>query len=83
MKSSVIKQMLATGEVYVPPELLKNRFVHFAADNLDFMEDTPDGKRTFHRAVLAAYQSQEEECKAVNVIIDDTESLVEIQESIY
>ena len=80
MASSVIKQILATGGVHVPPELLKN---HFPADNLDFMENTPDGKRTFHGTVLVVYQSLEEECIALNVIMDDTESPVEIPESIY
>ena len=31
-----------------PRDIVKGRHVFFAIDNVDFAEDTPDGKRMFH-----------------------------------
>ena len=54
---TVIGHMEITDGIYIPPELEPNMFTHFATDNLDFNEDTPDGKRNLHATVLVAYQS--------------------------
>ena len=54
---AVVKKMEETNGIYIPPELTAGRFTHFATDNLDFQENTPDGKRTLHGTVLVAYQS--------------------------
>ena len=35
--------------------LLKNKFTHFTADNIDFNDSTLDGKNAFH-ATAAAWQ---------------------------
>ena len=40
----------------IPPNLVKDRFVFFFADNIDINEGTLDGKTTFHATQLAAWQ---------------------------
>ena len=35
---------------------MKNRHVFFAIDNVDFAEDTHDGKHTLHGTAMAIYQ---------------------------
>ena len=35
---------------------VKNRHVFFAIDNVDFAEDTHDGKHTLHGTAMAIYQ---------------------------
>ena len=50
--------------MFLPPDIVKGRHVYFAIDNIDFSEDTPDGKRTLHGTAMAIYQkveSQDEE----------------------
>lgn len=54
--SSVLRSIETNNGVYIPPDMIKDRFVSFAADNLDFCEDTVDGRRTLHGTVLTAYQ---------------------------
>ena len=43
---------------YAPMEcnLKSEHFVHFAADNIDIIEETLDGKGTFHATQIVAYQ---------------------------
>ena len=43
----------------VPTGLKKNRFVFFAVDNIDFAEDTVDGKNTLHGTVMTVYQQED------------------------
>ena len=38
-----------------PRDIVKRRHVFFAIDNVDFTEDTPDGKRTFHGTAMDIY----------------------------
>ena len=46
--------------VYIPPDIVPNRFIHFAVDNVVFSEDTPDGKKTLHGTIINVYQQSEE-----------------------
>ena len=46
----------ANGNIFVPETLVPERFVQFAADNLDILEETLDGKGTFHVTQMAAFQ---------------------------
>lgn len=41
--------------MYIPPGLVKGRFIFFAIDNSDFNEDTPDGKHTSHATATAEF----------------------------
>lgn len=58
--ASVLNRINENGGVYVPPDLVPNSFIHCAADNLDFSEDTADGRRTLHGTVIAVYQAMED-----------------------
>lgn len=44
------------NSVVVPENLAPNRFVHYAADNIDILEDTLDGRQTFHATQVVAFQ---------------------------
>lgn len=44
-----------TGAV-IPPNLTPNRFVYYTADNIDILDETLDGKDTFHATQVAAWQ---------------------------
>lgn len=56
IEKTVIKRMQNDGDIYLPPDIIKGRRVFFAVDNIDFSEDTPDGKRTLHGTAMAIYQ---------------------------
>lgn len=42
---------------YIPKQLLPNRFAHFAADNIDILEETLDKAPTFHGTQIVAFQA--------------------------
>ena len=48
-----IRRMEINGGAYLPHDISLGRFVFFAVDNVDFSEDTPDGKRTLHGTAMA------------------------------
>lgn len=54
--STVIERMLVNDGLYLPPDVIRGRYIFFAIDNVDFAEDTPDGKRTLHATAMAIYQ---------------------------
>lgn len=85
MAKSVLKKITDNNGIYIPPEFQENEFVHFAADNLDFHEDTPDGKKTLHATVLVGYQKKNIQHTIKNIKILDQESLsaIKIPSSIY
>ena len=58
--------------VYTPPDIMVGRHVFFAIENVDFNEDTPDGKRTFHDTATAIYQQSNPRDKEPELIIDNT-----------
>lgn len=85
IESSVLKRMAQNDGVYLPPDIVKGRHVFFAVDNVDFDEDTPDGKRTFHGAAMAIYQKSDPADKEpdLNVDIPDhSRSIRDLPESI-
>ena len=43
--------------MFLPPWLVKDTFVWFALDNIDFLESTPSGMNTHHGTAIAVYQS--------------------------
>ena len=46
--------------VYIySPDVVSGRHVFFAVDHVNFAEDTPDGKNTFHGTAMTIYQRQE------------------------
>jgi len=54
--STVLERMILNNGVYMPPDVVMGRYIFFAIDNVDFAEDTPDGKRTLHGTAMAIYQ---------------------------
>lgn len=55
LAKNTLQSMGHDGAV-VPQNLVKGRFVHFSADNVDINECTLDGKGTFHATQVAAWQ---------------------------
>lgn len=51
-----IDKYIANASVFVPQHLSRNRFVQFAADNIDVLEETIDGRNTFHATQIVAFQ---------------------------
>ena len=47
------------GNFPVPPNLLEGKVLQFAADNIDIIEETLDGKGTFHATQMVAFQRGE------------------------
>ena len=56
LAESVLKQMAVDDNLFVPQEFIHGRYIFFAIDNVDFQEDTPDGKRTTHATAMVIYQ---------------------------
>lgn len=46
---------LATGAV-IPSNIVANKFIHYTADNIDILDETLDGKNTFHATQMAVWQ---------------------------
>ena len=53
IEASVLKRMELNDGLHIPPDLVLGRHVFFAVDNVDFVEDTPGGKNTFHGTAMA------------------------------
>ena len=49
-------QTMSTDRSVLPPNLVKDHFVHFSADNIDINDRTLDGKNTFHATQVATWQ---------------------------
>lgn len=56
IERNVLQRVAQNGGTFLPPDVVIGRRVFFAVDNVDFAEDTPDGKHTLHGTVLAIYQ---------------------------
>ena len=44
----------ATGAT-IPSNMMANKFIHYTCDNIDILDETLDGKNTFHATQLAAW----------------------------
>ena len=47
------------GGIYVPPNIISSVPIHFAIDNTDFSNDTPDGKNEFHGTGQIVFQKKQ------------------------
>lgn len=54
--NSVLEQLDGPGGICLPSWLIKDAFVWFAMDNIDFLESTPCGMDTLHGTAIAIYQ---------------------------
>lgn len=41
---------------FILSNLIPNKFIFFAADNSDFLEDTVDGRNTLHATAMVVFQ---------------------------
>ena len=58
MAQAEIDRFVDNGNVFVPPNITRDGgFIQFAADNINLLEDTPDGKGTFNATCMAAFQT--------------------------
>ena len=74
--ANVVKNSLQFEGLYVPPFLKKGTFVFFAVDNIDFAEDTADGKGTTHGTITVVYQDYAtSEVIAPNLELSEAKSL--------
>ena len=48
LADNVLEESKNHKGAYIPPNINKNERMHFAIDNVDFKNDTPDGKKEFH-----------------------------------
>ncbi len=51
-----LSRFSSNGNVVVPVNLNKGKFVQYAADNIDINEETLDGSGTFHATQMVAFQ---------------------------
>ena len=70
IEASVLKRMELNDGLYIPPNVVLGKHVFFAVDNVDFAEDTPDGKNTFHGTAMAIYQRQKPGDVASELTVD-------------
>ena len=60
LAEAVIRKMAETNGMYIPADMSKGKTLFFAIDNIDFTEDTLDGRNTLHGTVLEAFQQEGE-----------------------
>ena len=74
-----LSRYTANNNVFIPENIVPDRFVQFAADNLDILEETLDGKGTFHVTQMAAFQRGPKKVhEAQDTIINRERSLKDI-----
>ena len=56
IKASVLRRMEENNGVFLPANIVEGRPVFFAIDNVDFAEDTYDGRRTLHGTAMASFR---------------------------
>lgn len=55
IEASVLKHMEQNNGLFLPANIVEGRHVFFAIDNVDFAEDTYDGRCTLHGTTKATY----------------------------
>lgn len=56
IECSVLKRVEQNNGLFLPPDIVQGRHVFFAIDNVDFSEDTYDGRNTLHGTAMVIYQ---------------------------
>ena len=76
LANAVVENTKRFQGLYIPPFLKKGTFLFFAADNTDFLEDTPDGKNTTHGTITTIFQKADPEGEPISpdLCLDSTKS---------
>ena len=53
---TMLSNAVVNGGVYVPANISQGTRLHFSIDNVDFRNDTPDGKGEFHSTGHVVFQ---------------------------
>ncbi len=69
-----------TGTV-VPPKLKQGNFIHFSADNITILDETMDGKNTFHATQIAAWQRGSDNVSLLNGVGPSKKRVLDVPES--
>ena len=69
LANAVVNKIENNNGVYVPPNIDCGTRLHFAIDNVDFRNDTPDGKNELHGTTHVIFQRQST-TDVSNLIID-------------
>ena len=56
LAKNTLELMDPTTGAVIPKNFVPNKFIHFTADNIDILDESLDGKNTFHATQMAAYQ---------------------------
>ncbi len=56
IEASVLTRMVHDDGLFLPPDLIQGRRVFFAINNIDFQDDTYDGRNTLHGTSMAIYR---------------------------
>jgi len=71
LAKAVITKMADNNDVYIPPNLKKFVPVFYAVDNIDFNEDTSDGKHTLHGTAIVVFQTLKDDSHAAAATVSD------------
>ena len=74
LATAVCKKITEQGGMYLPPFAVKNKPVHFAQDNIDLDEATPDGTNTLHGTIIVIFQQETDQAPMSNAIQIDLKS---------
>ena len=56
IEASLLRRMENHDGLFLPPYIVEGRHVFCAFDNVDFQEDTYDGRSTLHGTSMAIFQ---------------------------
>ena len=57
---AVISNAMFNKGMYIPPRIVKGRYICFGIDNIGFDRRHQDGKDTMHGTVMAVFQQKQE-----------------------
>ena len=59
LAESTLKSLDLTTRAIIPPNFQAKKFMHYTCDNIDILDETLDGKNTFHATQMAAWQKSQ------------------------
>ena len=56
LAESTLKSLDLTTGAIIPPNFQAKKFIHHTCDHIDILDETLDGKNTFHATQMAVWQ---------------------------